>query len=57
MPKDKTGFQIGDKVISQETKEEGTVSRLSPEPSVIFVKWSRDNRQEMVTTKNLKKLD
>ena len=49
MPKDKTGFQIGDKVISQETKEEGTVSRLSQNPpssllsgpETIDRKWSQ----------------
>jgi len=57
MTKDKIGFQIGDRIVSLQTNEEGTISRLCPDPTILYVRWDRGHTQEMVKTTTLQILE
>ena len=48
-------FKVGDKIITLDTNEKGTVSRLCPDKSIIYVRWGKDKSQEMVKVSDLKK--
>lgn len=48
-------FKVGDKIIEINTNEKGIISRLCSDKSIIYVRWGKDNSQQMVEIKNLKK--
>lgn len=48
-------LQIGDRVTEVASGEKGTIARLCADESAVFVRWDKDNSQEMVETKNLRK--
>lgn len=53
----KTGqaaFKVDDPVVSLDTNEEGIVSRLCPDPNIIYIRWNISGQQEMVEVKTLK---
>ena len=47
-------FKVGDKVISREDSNEGTISRLCGDSNAVFVKWDDSpTQQRMVEIKSL----
>ena len=50
-------FKIRDKVVTLDTNEKGTISRLCSDKGAIFLRWDKDNTQGMVEISNLKKLE
>ena len=48
-------FKVGDKVTTLDTKEKGTIARITTDKEAIFVRWDKDKSQGMVKTSSLKK--
>ena len=48
-------FKVGDRVVSLDTNEEGTIVRLCSDKGVVFVRWAVSKMQQIVETKTLRK--
>jgi len=48
-------FNIGDRVVSLDTNEKGTVTRLGGDKDIILIRWDASKMQEMVEAKTLRK--
>jgi len=48
-------FEVGDRVASLNTNEEGTIVRLCGDKDVVFISWDASKQQVMVETRTLRK--
>lgn len=48
-------FKVGDRVVTSDTNEKGTIARLCADKDVIYVRWDESKEQEMVEVSNLTK--
>ncbi len=48
-------LQLDDRVTEIVSGEKGIVAKLGADEGAVFVRWDKDNSQEMVETKNLRK--
>ena len=48
-------LQLDNRVTEIASGDKGIVAKLGADEGVVFVRWDKDNSQEMVETKNLRK--
>ena len=48
-------FKDGDRIISNDSNERGTIVRLCADKNVIYVRWDESKEQEMIEVSTLRK--
>ena len=48
-------FKVGDRIISNNSNERGTIIRLCADNDVVYVRWNGSKQQEMVKVSTLRK--
>ncbi len=46
-------FKVGDRIIEEDSSEEGTVVRLCSDKGVVFIRWDGQGQQVMIDTRKL----
>jgi len=50
------GLEVGDRIVELATDEEGAVTRLCPDKSIVYIRRDISSQQEMVEVAGLKRL-
>ena len=48
-------FEVGDRIISNDSNERGTIVRLCADKGTVYVRWDKSKQQEMVEVSTLRK--
>ena len=48
-------FKVGDRILSSDSNERGTIARLCADNDVVYIRWDGSKQQEMVEVSTLRK--
>jgi len=48
-------FKVGDRILSNDSNERGTIVRLCADNDIVYVRWDGSKQQEMVEVSTLRK--
>lgn len=48
-------FKVGDRIISNDSNERGTIVRLCADNDVVYIRWDGSKQQEMIEVSTLRK--
>ena len=48
-------FKVGDRIISNDSNERGTIVRLCADNDVVYIRWDGSKQQEIIEVSTLRK--